>query len=507
MPAVTLGLAEVEERLAGIRRRLNRVTLLHVIFAGASVVCLVGALLVVVGLRGNVESFRIATWSGLAIVIATIVTCALLVRRRWLDLAQTAALVDRRGQLTDRLTTLVDLQQRPRNSRLAPLLIAQTLSLGDRWRVQRIVPRRLPRSLVLLIASLLALSAAPLVDPSRPAAAPQPVAPPPQQQAPHTDPPRKPAGAPPPPGASLAVAGIAGTTGTAGDARGTAGESGDAADPPAAAQPGDDTVAAPRNAAAGTGDSAPPAASAGERLAALPDRWREALRTTLQGERAPLPQPSDTARTAGAAAPRPGEDTRDARRNERADSQRPSPGTDPSTTGTPDSAAPPQRGDTGAGGSPAGPRPDQGGSPPKSGGSGAGTGSDPESLLGAASPTGAPAAEAGARGVPTTFKLNITSFLRSNETHGGPPRGTAKPGGTGGGAGGTAPMDDGPMPALHEQQQHDDPLRKADVPPEYEDLVRRVYTARALDAVPVGPPSTTAGSPAKDTTSKGGRRR
>jgi hypothetical protein len=100
----------------------------------------------------------------------------------------------------------------------------------------------------------------------------------------------------------------------------------------------------------------------------------------------------------------------------------------------------------------------------------AGSGSNPEGLL--AAPGGGPAL--GEDG-PKTFKLTITSFLRGAEQPGQSP---ARPGKqmSAGGASRTAPGADA---ALSDRQMNDAALRKAEIPAEYEDIVRRVYSLRA----------------------------
>src|SRR5205085_2455485 len=105
------------------------VTLLHAISLGVSAVCVLGTVLVAVGRRGDASTFRSLAWTITPLVAAGLVAGVIWTYRRWLDIPDTAALVDQRGELTDRLTTLVDLRRRPRPSRLAPVLIAQTLGL------------------------------------------------------------------------------------------------------------------------------------------------------------------------------------------------------------------------------------------------------------------------------------------------------------------------------------------------------------------------------------------
>ncbi len=75
---------------------------------------------------------------------------------------------------------------------------------------------------------------------------------------------------------------------------------------------------------------------------------------------------------------------------------------------------------------------------------------------------------------PKTFKLTITSFLHAMEQKGDQPRQPGKKTSTteSVSAGSAAQV------ALSERQLNDDALRKAEIPPEYEDIVRRVYSLR-----------------------------
>src|SRR5512139_506174 len=86
MPAITVGVAEVEERLRQLRRRLNSRTVLHVGSIGLSIVLLVAAALLALALRGSMLLFRPAVWSGLAVILATMATCLMATRRRWMSL-------------------------------------------------------------------------------------------------------------------------------------------------------------------------------------------------------------------------------------------------------------------------------------------------------------------------------------------------------------------------------------------------------------------------------------
>lgn len=493
MPAITLGLAEVEERLHGLRRRLNTLTLLHVGFVTMTVVCLVAAAWVAVGVRGDVQSFRSVTWLSLALLAAAAAGALMAVWRRWLDESATAKLVDARGQLTDRLTTLMDLRRRPRPSRLAPVLIAQTLALGERWRPQRIVPRRVPRSIVPALLSLLALTASPLV-------APEPPPPPPSPK--HVE--RSLGGLPPEelPAASRL-----------GDGDAAEGAEGAPMLPRAGDVPAPQPDAQPRAAA-------PPVPATDRVLGLLPDRLHSALLSAFRAEQAGQGHDlgkDPTGRQLGKDTTSQAKDMTGQSKEHASvapDDRASAPADDQRERGSGAAGKHPGKGDTApqaqprpGDGSNADPRQDRaqdrspdageqghGGSAPN-----AGTGSRPENLLAA----GAAAADSGHAGS-ATFKLTITSFLHAVEEQAKPERPTDKRAAGVAGAVSAAAA----VPALNAQQLRDDALRKAEIPPEYEDLVRRVYSARprdGQDALRGGPVVTGAvgGEPMGSAVSKG----
>lgn len=173
MPAITLGLAEVEERLRTLRRRLNAVIAQHSVYVSLSAIIVTLTALIILGLRGSASTFRAATWSGIAVCLAAGTWGILAARRRWFDITATARLADRRAALTDRLVTLIDLRARPRPARLAPVLVAQLLALSKQWQPKQIVPRRVPRSVYALVASLLALGSTAFIERRPPAPPPE----------------------------------------------------------------------------------------------------------------------------------------------------------------------------------------------------------------------------------------------------------------------------------------------------------------------------------------------
>jgi hypothetical protein len=486
MPAITLGLAEVEERLRALRRRLNALTAQHSVYVSVSAIIVVITALILVGLRGSAVAFRAATWCGAVVCLAAGVWAAGAARRRWLDVTATAHLADRRGALSDRLVTLIDLRSRPRTSRLAPVLVAQLLGLSKQWQPHLIAPRRVPRSVYALVAALLALGSTAFIER-------RPPAPPEVQTSSATAGALTDAGSPQAPF-------MAGSTGKhAADGPSVPGI------PPAGELPqgqafdgreassvppnGDSQQGASSTAAGLPGKGAPqpdgpPRANRGQgdhkgleqpdnALAALPDRLQDAIRRAFHAQ--PMERPQQLAARADPTNGPPGargddqEGNQDRQRHDASDTEKP--GSKPQA---------PQKGaDAGAQKGPGKSKPgeqvaqrDDGKSPSQNfeGSSpAAGQGSSPGGLM-----DGKAQNVAAGEGATKTFKLTITSFLRAMEQKGSQPRPPSKKGGTA-----SAPASGSTTQvALNERQLNDDALRKAEIPPEYEDIVRRVYSLR-----------------------------
>jgi len=365
-----------------------------------------------------------------------------------LDVAAAARVVDQRGQLTDRIATLLDLRLRPRPSRLAPVLVAQALALGVQWQPQRIVPRRIPRSVYLVAAAMLALASTPLI-------APEP---------------------PPPQAATAAGPGTMVLDGAltvplpersgGGGARAALPDASEASRSGGSPPPGNNL---PETAAMAVKQPSEPP-DAPNLLGILPDKLRQALLSAFHAE--PMDGPRQLAArtdTSGA----PGNDQRNnADRDDATNAhKREAPPRDAKDGEA--NAAPPRQPHQSAGSQAGEARPPdqdtqhpdqkfEGSSPA------AGTGSSPGGLMDPKGPHSMIVGDG-----PKTFKLTITSFLRAVEQKGAQPRQQTKHINAGGAAGiteATAPLND--------RQLNDDALRKAEIPAEYEDIVRRVYSAK-----------------------------
>src|SRR5262245_24755600 len=178
MPPFSVGFAQVEHRLGIVRRRLNLFMLQDALYRSGSLAALATALLVALALRGRAALFAVAAWAAIGAFGAAAVAAILRVRRRWRSVEQVVRWADREAGLEDRLATLLLDPARARGSRLSDMLLEQILAAAPRWDVDTLAPRRVPRSLFVLVAALAALIATsfflrpPAVPLSSPVAAP-----------------------------------------------------------------------------------------------------------------------------------------------------------------------------------------------------------------------------------------------------------------------------------------------------------------------------------------------
>lgn len=148
------------------------VTLQDAVYVGGSLLALAAALVIAVAVRGRATLFAVAVWAAAAAVSAALVAATLRVRHRWVSVEQVVRFADRRAALDDRLATLLLDPARARASRLRDILLEQILAAAPRWDVDTLAPRRVPRSLFALLAALSALIATSFLV--RPPATPQP---------------------------------------------------------------------------------------------------------------------------------------------------------------------------------------------------------------------------------------------------------------------------------------------------------------------------------------------
>ena len=171
MPAaMSVAGAEVERRLVEIQRRLNRRALTRALCSvGGALLCLLAAV-VWAAAHGSAQLYTTVAYAAAGAGFAALAATAWRLRKGRLSLLDTAHLVDRQGRLQERLSTALWVQQSGTRPRLAPALIADTLARQLVWAPDRIAPRRLPRAAYFPVGGLALLALAVLLAP--PAAPP-----------------------------------------------------------------------------------------------------------------------------------------------------------------------------------------------------------------------------------------------------------------------------------------------------------------------------------------------
>jgi hypothetical protein len=425
-------------------------------------------------MRGRATFFAVAIWAAVAAVGTAIVAATLRVWRRWLSVEQAVLWTDRRATLDDRLTTLLLDPPRARSSRLKELLLEQILAASPRWDVETLAPRRVPRSVYVFLAALAALIATSFLV-----------------RAPATPTPASDAMRPRSPDAetkdgmlrSQSAVSAAGRTGLA--AAGGMQQGGDQlgiAAPSKSAQPGEETEGSagsmpagqglqhrgpaqrdqPRRAPAGSADTQ---GASGDAMAQSPDDLAEGVTAKLQNsirealgaqklDRADERRRSPDERGIGrsrpdAANPQANSDPPPPSANAKAPPQG-GPGTDRHDASNAKDATGPQQGMPGTG-SAANP--------------GAQAAEAANALFGKQNRPGMPGSES------ATMRLKLGAFAAMQTTEIEPQR---QPPSQIIPAGGVPPQ--AVPPRLADEQIPDAPLQKADIAPEHEAVVRRIFT-------------------------------
>lgn len=518
MPAVPVALAEIEERLEEIRYRLNRRSSLSILAPLVGVALLLAALLVWSAARATPQAFSISLYATIAAVAVLAAWSASLLWRRWLSLDDAARLADDRGAMQERLTTALWLAHAPLQPSLTPVLVADTIERSRAWQVSKIVPRRFPFELVFPLAGLAALVAALLVAPNLPpgpGVVAQPAKPPhaleEQKKAPAPEPKHADQGADDPlldtPADREEAERVmdVGNSGDAGNranakmseqvrqaireaiqrfdknaaktdvARADLGRSGriDVVGPRPNGDPRDGGRQAPGiepdAQASGDNDTNPDRSGAGERAA---ENGRDGGRPrggddeARDGRRAATsPQDKQSAGKGNDADPprHPDGSDQQGKGAKGSESDKPASGEQQDARQPPNAKqnaaakASHDKASEGAG-------KQQGGARAAAGGD-----SDANGLFAA---KGAGDMQAGAGAASGTFKLTLGSFLSSGPSPKDKPQNRERAPSQNGRAAVTEP------PSLNPNQTADDVLRRADIPPEYEDIVRRIYSAR-----------------------------
>lgn len=160
--------ADVQAELHTLRRRLNGLTAQQTVALAVTAVALCASLLLAVALRAAPVWFTIASWSAAALLLGLAAYLPWRAYRAWLSIDDAAYLADRNSGLDGRLSTL--LADPDPKSRLRPILVEQVRIARPRWQADRLAPRRVAPTLLLVPASLMILAIVAFL--ARPAARP-----------------------------------------------------------------------------------------------------------------------------------------------------------------------------------------------------------------------------------------------------------------------------------------------------------------------------------------------
>ncbi|MCE2485786.1 MAG: hypothetical protein J4F42_09770 [Desulfurellaceae bacterium] len=165
-----LALADIEDRLRRLRGRLNRYTFQHRVYIFGTALALVSCVLIVCAYKLELASplFAWVSWPlGLGLLVLLFVSLRRGVRE-WADVVRAARRADQRAGLQERVSTLAAQLQdgvvgTAPPSRLWPHLLADnTARLAD-WDLPKVAPRRIPWTSLPFLAALGLLSLTSLI--------------------------------------------------------------------------------------------------------------------------------------------------------------------------------------------------------------------------------------------------------------------------------------------------------------------------------------------------------
>ncbi|MEA2624100.1 MAG: hypothetical protein QOD06_145 [Candidatus Binatota bacterium] len=146
---------DVLGQLARLRRRVNVVAAQEALYSTAAFALLAVSTVVVLAFALSPGWYGVAVWVVTALLLLTAAAKARALRHEWLPRRGAAVAVDRRAHLEERLATLVALAPAPGGSRLWSVLVKDNLRRLPEWSPQRMAPRLLPGSFWLALLLLL----------------------------------------------------------------------------------------------------------------------------------------------------------------------------------------------------------------------------------------------------------------------------------------------------------------------------------------------------------------
>jgi hypothetical protein len=152
---VESSLATVRTQLRRLRVRANVVAAQSAAYELLAVVLALFAVTVLFALALRPFAFAVAIWTIAVLLLFAAFAIARDLRKRWISRRDAAVAVDHRVRLEDRLATLAASGPAERRSPLWTLLLRQNVTLLPRWEPVAVVPRVVPATALLLLASLL----------------------------------------------------------------------------------------------------------------------------------------------------------------------------------------------------------------------------------------------------------------------------------------------------------------------------------------------------------------
>lgn len=151
----------VRRQLSRTRRRSNAFALQDAAYRAAAAALSGVSLLLLSALVSSGGAFAVFAWSVFAAVAGFAAAAVRQGRHRWISATDAAVVIDRRAGLEERLVTLLSVE--PERSRLWPCLLGQNLRVLPRWAPREFVPRAVPRSAGAAVAAAVLAAAALLV--------------------------------------------------------------------------------------------------------------------------------------------------------------------------------------------------------------------------------------------------------------------------------------------------------------------------------------------------------
>lgn len=150
-------LATLGRSLKSVYKRLNLLALQHAFYVAASIIVAALGLLIIAATSFESRSFSYAFRFALLLMASAAAIFGILLRRNWHGPEEVIHFVDREAQLADRVASATS--QEASSSSLFPILVGQLESQRECWQPTKLVPRRVPRSVLALIAAVAALTA------------------------------------------------------------------------------------------------------------------------------------------------------------------------------------------------------------------------------------------------------------------------------------------------------------------------------------------------------------